>query len=298
MTTFTIRAERIPERPSGEGGRLGRHLWHDSRSRMYPYQPPDGLVITSVLHERRVGIFDQGSIGSCTGNAMAGAIGTDPLYDTQAPAGKRPPDEAEAVALYSAAEVIDGSGPYPPNDDGSYGLSVAKAAKNAGLISGYTHCFSRAAMLAALQAGPVIVGMNWYGGFDSPDAAGIVRISGSVRGGHEVVSRGVNMVTGLVEFDNSWGDSWGDAGSFRMPFAVLDRLLAEGGDVTVPLPLTAPAPVPVPVPDWTHPDLTFGHDPRVIAWAAANQPSPGTAPTDKQYVAQQIQAWRKARKYA
>jgi len=296
VTTYTIRAERIPERSSIKGGRLGRHVWHDSRSRRYPYQPPEGLVIATVLHGRNIPILNQGAVGSCTGNAMDGALGTDPLFGAL-PSGEDL-TEAEALRLYSAAEIIDGDGAgYPPNDFGSSGLSVAKAAKNAGLISGYAHCFSRASMLAALQAGPVIVGMSWYQGFDQPDAAGIVSISGSVRGGHEVVSRGVDMAAGLVEFDNSWGAGWGDQGSFRMSFATLDRLLAEGGDVTVPVPLSVPAPVPV---DWTHPDIEFGHDQRVIDWAASAV-TPGPVPTDageELYAAQQYQAWRHARGYA
>jgi len=55
-----------------------------------------------------------------------------------------------------------------------------------------------------------------------------------------------------------------------------------------------PAPVP-PVVDWTHPDLKFGHDPEMIAWAAAASTGKLVSGT---YAAQQYQAWRKARGYA
>jgi len=289
VTVFEIRAERIPEQVV-RGMRLGRHIWHDSRSRAYEYRRSGLFRLLSVLHDRHAPILDQGETSSCTGNAMDGALATSPVWEALPPPALVL-DEAEALRLYSAAEVIDGDGPYPPNDNGSYGLSVAKAAKNAGFIVGYQHCFSRSVTLAALQAGPVIVGMNWYQGFDSPGAGGLISISGSVRGGHEVVSRGVDMAAGLIEFDNSWGTGWGDAGRFRMSFATLDRLLAEGGDVTVPLPLSVPPPVPV---EWVHPDIQFGHDQQVIDWAA-------TAATGKlvsgTYAAQQYQAWRKARRY-
>lgn len=251
MTAWTVRHERIPE-ITVESKPLGRHIRHDSRSLAYPYQVPEGLVIQSVTHTRNAPIYDQGAVGSCTGNAMDGAIATDPLYEAL-PAGHPALDENEALALYSAAEVIDGDGPYPPYDNGSSGLSVAQAAKNAGLISGYTHAFDRATMLAALQAGPVIVGMNWYTSMDSPDANGLVTITADaqIRGGHEVECRELDMTAGLVWFDNSWGTSYGLAGRFCMSFATLDRLLSEQGDVTVPLPLTVPAPTPVPPGSFT-----------------------------------------------
>lgn len=245
---WTVTHERIPEIVV-EGKRLGRHRHHDSRSLAYPYQVPEGMVIQSVTHARNAPIYDQGAIGSCTGNAMTGALATDPVFEAL-PAGHPALDEAEAVAIYSAAEVIDGDGPFPPQDNGSCGLSVAKAARNAGLISGFTHCFDRATMLAALQAGPVIVGMNWYDSMDTPDADGLVAIpaGAQVRGGHEVLCREIDVTAELVWFDNSWGESWGLGGRFSMSFATLDRLLSEQGDATVPLPLSVPAPTPVPVP--------------------------------------------------
>src|SRR5258708_22060681 len=177
--------------------RLGRHIWHDSRSRAYEYRRSGLFRLLSVLHDRHAPILDQGETSSCTGNAMDGALATSPVWEALPPPALVL-DEAEALRLYSAAEVIDGDGPYPPNDNGSYRLSVAKAAKNAGLISGYTHCFSRASMLAALQAGPVIVGMNWYQGFDQPGAGGPRSISGSERGGHAGGSPGGDTAGGPV----------------------------------------------------------------------------------------------------
>jgi hypothetical protein len=142
------------------GKHLGRHIHFDSRSLLFAHQL-SGAPPVSVLHDRLIPILDQGDAGSCTGNAETGALGTAPLYESL-PAGHVALDEPEAVQLYSAAEVIDGDGPYPPQDNGSSGLSVCKAAKDAGLISGFTHCMSLADVLDALQAGPVITGINWY----------------------------------------------------------------------------------------------------------------------------------------
>jgi len=241
---WTVTRRRITEHPV-PGKPLGRHVEHDSRSLAYRYQRTRVAPVT-VLHHRRIPILDQGDVGSCTGNAQAGAMGSDPLYATMPPGTVL--DEKEALRLYSAAETIDGDGPYPPNDNGSSGLSVAKAAKKAGLISGYTHILSLADLLDALAAAPVIVGVNWYDSFDEPPASGLVSIAAGaqVRGGHEFVIRGCDVPGRLLHADNSWGTSWGLSGSFTLSWDTMTRLLAEDGDGTVSVPLTQPAPVPVP----------------------------------------------------
>ena len=248
-TTHTIERGRIEEHVV-PGKRLGRHIHHDSRSLSFAYQR-SAVTLQSVLHTRHIPILNQLETSSCTGNAETGALGTGPLYAPLVAAGKTGFTESMALALYSAAETIDGDGPYPPNDNGSCGLSVCKAALNEGLISGYTHCLSLDDVLDALQAGPVIIGSNWYDSFDTPDGSGLVTISpdASVRGGHEYVMRGVDVDARTVFSDNSWGDGWADKGSFTYSWDTLEQLLSEQGDGTVSVPLTSPAPVPAaPLP--------------------------------------------------
>jgi hypothetical protein len=249
-----IHEHRIP------GKRLGRHIRQDSRSALYPYRARAGVVISAQLWARRIPILDQGDLGSCTGNALTGALGTDPDY-ADLPAGHPALDEAEAVKLYSAATKLDDyPGSYPPQDTGSDGISVCKAAQAAGLISGYTHCTDLPMMEAALMAGPVIVGVNWYDSFDRPDSTGYVEISADafVRGGHEFLVRGIDPASQRFRADNSWGTSWGDGGSFQFSYATMTRLLAEQGDCTVPVPVAQPAPVPTPTPDQPTPaDVAF-----------------------------------------
>ncbi len=247
---------RIPEHRV-PGKRLGRHVSHDSRNKAYPWRAGGG-PLTSQLWPRHTPILDQGDIGSCTGNMETGDLGTDPVYGAL-PAAYRAAaalNEALALKIYSAAETIDGDGPYPPNDNGSSGPSAAKAAMKLGLISGYLHCLSLADVLDALEEHPVGIGANWYDSFDSPDSSGLVTISpgAQVRGGHEFLCRGKDIAKKMVYCDNSWGAGWGSQGSFMFSWDDLERLLTEQGDGTVSLPLTTPAPVPVPVPPGPSPD--------------------------------------------
>lgn len=238
-------------------GRLGRHVEHDPRSRAYALSE-DLLpgTYTSAVHQVFIPVLDQGQLGSCTGHAAEALVGTDPLYgaipgDVAArPTGDAGVDHAQAVALYSAATRLDSiRGMYPPTDTGSTGVAVAKAAQKAGLIAGYQHAFSLDAALKALSVMPLIVGVNWYEGFDSPDPSGFVSISGAVRGGHEFLLYGIDAAAQRVMARNSWGPSWGAAGCFSFGFDDLGRLLAEQGDATAFVPLTQPAPTPTPTPD-------------------------------------------------
>jgi len=226
--------------------RLGRHIHLEANRMAVPHAGP-AQAVTSKTWARDIPILNQGNVGSCTGNAMDGALGTTPVFQTL-PSNHPALDENEALNLYSAAEVIDGDGPYPPNDNGSTGPSVAQAAQNAGLIKGYNHYKDLNSTLQSLMNGPVIIGMNWYSSFDTPAADGTVAITADayVRGGHEVLARVVDVTNQMIGFDNSWGTSWGVNGSFKMSYATLTQLLSEGGDCTSFIPLAAPSPTPNP----------------------------------------------------
>lgn len=239
-----------------KGKRLGRHVKHDPRSLWYPYPAQDVATLVSVRHHRGIPVLNQGDVGSCTGNATEGALGCVPFLATLADNSRCPTpsgdtDEQQAVQLYGEATALDDyQGTYPPEDTGSDGLSVAKAAQKAGLISGYTHCLDLNSALTALSQQPVIAGINWYDSFDEPDAHGLIKISkgATVRGGHEICLDELNVEKKLIGFTNSWGTDWGVEGRAYFSWADLKRLLKEDGDVTVFTPLSQPAPTPTPPP--------------------------------------------------
>lgn len=236
---------KIPWRASQKGGALGRHVEHDPRSRAFAItHAPAQLVVAE--HIRHGKILDQGTIGSCTGNAMTGAVMTGPLFRKNHKYG-----ETMAVRLYKRATVLDGfPGEYPPDDTGSSGLAVCKAALERGFIRGYETAFGIEQALAGLQMSPIITGVDWYSGFDAVnERTGLVKLSGAARGGHEFLVRGFDpggqtkwgkMITDteqLVLCDNSWSKAWGKRGSFVMTVADWQSLLDADGDAMRPLRL-------------------------------------------------------------
>lgn len=238
----------VKERIHSTDPRLKRNVYHDSRSRNFAFDTR-GRSLVSVTHPRHIAILDQGNVGSCTGNAGVGALATNPLFNRLPKTNKYTLDQIGALSLYSDAQIIDGNGPYPPNDFGSTGLSIAKALRFERIISGYQHTFTLNDALLALTKYPILVGINWYTGMFKPAGDGRVKITGSLAGGHEIIARQIDVPNSRVWFDNSWGASWGLGGRFYLTFADLGTLLNQQGDVIVLLPNTVPVPAPSPAPN-------------------------------------------------
>lgn len=204
---------------------LGRVQEHDPRSLAFPAPTTTNVVSKSWRHYGLV--LDQGSLGSCTGNAAAQSLNTAPYHVIGTPTYREP----DAVDFYSRATVLDGfTGTYPPDDTGSSGLAVSKVLQERGLISAYTHAFGLDHLLAALMSGPCIVGTDWMNDMFNPDSAGVVHPTGGVVGGHEYLCNGVNVSSKMLRFVNSWSSSWGIRGHFYMSFDDFSVLLNDGGD--------------------------------------------------------------------
>lgn len=226
---------------------LGRHIEKDSRSRAFTFSAPvGGYAKVTKVWEHSTPVLDQGTKSSCTGNAMAQMLNCH--YFTPCREGKLFLAEPDAVKLYSLATHLDGFGPdqyYPPNDNGSTGLGVAKAAHQLGYISSYRHCFTMAQLQDAIQTQPVIVGTAWTRPMFTPDPVTGFVVPGplndsTVQGGHEYLCQGIDYERQCLVFLNSWGTSWGGGegltpGQFRISLDDFATLLADDGDIVVPV---------------------------------------------------------------
>jgi hypothetical protein len=209
--------------------RLGRQVEHDPQSRAFS---AGTAAIKTVMYKRHGAPFDQGDLGSCTGNAMAGVLMTEPLWVPG-----RNLTEADAVKLYKSATKLDNiPGSYPPNDTGSSGIGVMKAAVKAKFITGYAHSFSLDQLLGSLSLKPGILGINWYDSFDEFKPDGECPLTAKIRGGHEIQMFGIDTKKERVWCYQSWGPTWGGRknGTFWFSYKTLKRLLDEQGDATFP----------------------------------------------------------------
>jgi hypothetical protein len=207
MATNDVVKTVLTEQPI-PGKRLGRHVEHDPRSLNFVAAMASEII--SVSHPAVGPPLDQGHIGSCTANALCGALNSAPDFG-----GGTPRSENDAISLYELETRLEGQ-PYPPNDPGGSGLMVCKAAQQMGWISTYQHAFGVQNALLALVVRPVITGVKWYSSFDNPDpSTGLVEIASgaTIRGGHEIVADEIDAPNKLVWFWNSWGAGFAKGGA-------------------------------------------------------------------------------------
>jgi C1A family cysteine protease len=206
-------------------------------------------------------VYDQGQIGSCTANAIAGAFEFDLLkqslpdfmpsrlfiyYNERAMEGHVHTDSGamirdgiKSVAKLGVCSEVDW--PYdgsPATTDGGPWPKGARAAKKPPRTL-YTKAKTNEAMTyqrvvrslaqfkGCLAGGyPFVFGFTVYESFESAAVAknGIVPMPTSteqVLGGHAVLAVGYDDATSRFIVRNSWGPKWGQAGYFTMPYAYL-----------------------------------------------------------------------------
>lgn len=212
--------------------RLGRHVFHDSRSRRFDLAETAGskLPTTPIRWHRRGPIFDQGDLGCCTACAALGLMMTELFADGTVYT------LTDAHDFYSAETRLDGvPGTYPPDDTGSNGLAAMKVLRRRGQIKAYAHAFSPYTAVAALTRGPIAVGTLWLNSMFNPvDGRIAVDRRSAIAGGHEYVIDGWDPSTLRVHMTNSWGESWGVDGGAEIDFSDLAWLLGQQGDAVQP----------------------------------------------------------------
>lgn len=162
--------------------------------------------------------LDQGNVGSCTGNAQAGDMAADPVRIANI-------TEQIALRIYHQAQLFDG---IPLPHEGSSVLAAVKAVQKLypGAVKAYHFAKTTQEVRAALhQYGPIITGADWWTGMDTPDAHGIVSVTGTIRGEHSWLIHGDDVHRDLAICMNSWGRHYGRAGQFYIPWKQMPKLV-------------------------------------------------------------------------
>jgi C1A family cysteine protease len=234
---------------------IARYGWipdlPDQRDRLYAPPPiVAGSLPPSVdLRPGCPPVYDQGELGSCTANAIAGdlqylqmkeglpAVFTPSrlfiYYNERALEGTVSYDSG--ASLRDGMKVVSTQG-APPESDWPYDIAAfaeqpPAAAYQAALPNKALLYLAvprgLVAMRACLASGyPFAFGFTVYESFEGAGVrqTGVLQMPGvgeSVVGGHAVLAVGYDDATGRFLVRNSWGADWGQAGYFTMPYAYL-----------------------------------------------------------------------------
>ena len=247
--------------------KVARYGWlpdlSDQRDHMYAAPPPvlSALPPSIDLTSKCPPVYDQGQIGSCTANAIAGAIEFDRLkqglqdfvpsrlfiyYNERAMEGTVNSDSGAMIrdgiksvaTLGDCAEKLwpyDGS-PFPPNPKLTQKPSqpcYAQALKyKAVQYQRMTQILNQ--LKGCLASGyPFVFGFTVYQSFESNTVAqtghaSMPSPSEGVVGGHAVMAVGYDDAHQWFIVRNSWGNGWGMKGYFTLQYAYLtDHHLAN-----------------------------------------------------------------------
>jgi C1A family cysteine protease len=230
----------------------------DQRDRLYAAPPPvqEALPAQLDLTSQCPPVYDQGRLGSCTANGIAGAMEFDAMK--QGIYGYSTPSR---LFIYYNERELEGT---VDTDSGAYIRDGVKSVTKQGAcfetdwpydtpkfaakpssdcyqkaLDHQTLEYSRVArdltqMKGCLAEGyPFVFGFTVYESLESPevDASGIVPMplhTEKVLGGHCVLAVGYDDALARFRIRNSWSTKWGDKGYGTMPYAyLLSRGLAS-----------------------------------------------------------------------
>ena len=194
-------------------------------------------------------VYDQGQLGSCTANAIAGALQFDQkkqrlkqvftpsrlfiYYNERAMEGTIESDSGAAIrdgvkSVAKRGAPRETSWPYKIEDfrDKPSREAYAEGKKHQAIrYLRVTQSLSQ--LKGCLAEGfPVIFGFSVYESFESPRVAKtgeveMPRASESFMGGHAVLAVGYDERSQRFIVRNSWGKGWGKRGYFTMPYPYL-----------------------------------------------------------------------------
>lgn len=174
-------------------------------------------------------VLDQGETGHCVGFGSAQWGNTDPVNDNY--------NNDDGHKLYYECKIIDGE---PNQENGSEVRSGMKALQNRGRLSTYASATTLEEIKTWVQTkGSVVIGSDWMNDMFDPDSKGYIKPTGGYAGGHCYLLVGDLISEGAFEFQNSWGDSWGLNGRFKMKYADFQTLLDNQGEAWVAIELDA-----------------------------------------------------------
>lgn len=229
-------------------------------NRTYGWRPdmPDhrDAIYSSVLHagvlpptaDLRAGFpacYDQGNLGSCTGNALAGAIAFENhrvgmpsrlfiYYGERSIEGTIGQDAGAQIrdgikVLAKTGVCSEAEWPYVIAKFKTKPSAQCFADALPNRIISYQRVVSLQDMKAALASGsPVVFGFTVYESFESDAVAktGMVQMPGKTEralGGHAVVGVGYNDASQRIIVRNSWGTAWGMHGYFTLPYVYIQN---------------------------------------------------------------------------
>lgn len=224
----------------------------DARDVMYA-APPEVLAKLPAAVDLRPQcppVYDQGQLGSCTGNAIAGAIQFDRLKQgldksfvpsrlfiyynerviegtVDSDSGAQIRDGIKSVSKQGACSETDW-----PYDIGAFRTKPSPKAYE-GALQDRAVSYSRITqnlqqLKGCLASGfPFVFGFTVYDSFESAEVAktGVLQMpdlaTESVLGGHAVLAVGYDDKAQRFIVRNSWGSHWGMKGYFTIPYLYL-----------------------------------------------------------------------------
>ena len=236
--------------------KVQRYGWiHDlPDQRDYLYAAPmtlESLPPSVDLRPQCPPVYDQGQLGSCTANAIAGAIQFTQMkeklaeiftpsrlfiyYNERAMEGTISSDSGAQIrdGMKSVAQLgacPESMWPYDISKFTDKPPAEAYTAAAQHEVKSYSRLTqSLVLMKGCLASGyPFVFGFTVYESFESPEVARtgdvpMPKPSEQPVGGHAVVAVGFDDAQQKFFVRNSWGSGWGLAGYFLMPYAYLTQ---------------------------------------------------------------------------